>query len=56
MSRSPIATFTCLQPFALASIYEPYWITRKLSTHTKQSRMGAAAYSMEAATLETYTY
>jgi uncharacterized protein len=41
---------------ALASMNDPYWVTGRLSTQVKRSRIGAAAYSMEGATLETYKY
>ncbi|MCB1623093.1 MAG: DUF3299 domain-containing protein [Pseudomonadales bacterium] len=44
------------QGIALDSIYEAYWITGKLSVQNKQTRLGAAAYSVVADKIEIYKY
>lgn len=41
---------------ALDSIYEAYWITGKMSVQNKQTRLGAAAYSVAADKVEIYKY
>jgi hypothetical protein len=40
----------------LDSMYAAYWVTGKLSTATKQTRLGAAAYTLAASELEEYKY
>jgi hypothetical protein len=40
----------------LDSMYAAYWVTGKLSTKTKQTRLGAAAYTLTASELEEYKY
>jgi hypothetical protein len=40
----------------LDSMYAAYWVTGKLSTKTKQTRLGAAAYTLAANELEEYKY
>jgi hypothetical protein len=40
----------------LDSMYAAYWVTGKLSTKTKQTRLGAAAYTLTANDLEEYKY
>ena len=40
----------------LESMYAAYWVTGKLSTKTKQTRLGAAAYTLTASDLEEYKY
>jgi hypothetical protein len=37
-------------------MYAAYWVTGKLSTKTKQTRLGAAAYTLTASELEEYKY
>lgn len=40
----------------LDSMYAAYWVTGRLSTKTKQTRLGAAAYTLTASALEEYQY
>jgi hypothetical protein len=40
----------------LDSMYAAYWVTGRLSTRTKQTRLGAAAYTLAASDLEEYRY
>jgi hypothetical protein len=47
---------TVAKGIQLDSMYAAYWVTGKLSTKTKQTRLGAAAYSMSASNLEEYKY
>ena len=41
---------------ALDSIYEAYWITGKMTVQNKQTRLGAAAYTVAADKVEIYKY
>jgi hypothetical protein len=41
---------------ALDSIYEAYWITGRMSVQTKSTRLGAAAYQIDADKVEIYKY
>jgi hypothetical protein len=41
---------------ALDSIYEAYWITGLMSLQNKSTRLGAAAYSLDADLVEIYKY
>jgi uncharacterized protein len=41
---------------SLDSIYEAYWITGRMSIQNKTTRLGAAAYAIEADKVEIYTY
>ena len=41
---------------ALDSIYEAYWITGKMSVQTKNTRLGASAYQLDADKVEIYKY
>jgi hypothetical protein len=41
---------------ALDSIYEAYWITGKMSIQSKNTRLGASAYQLEADKVEVYKY
>jgi hypothetical protein len=47
---------TLAKGIQLDSMYAAYWVTGKISTKTKQTRLGAAAYSMAASNLEEYKY
>lgn len=40
----------------LDSMYSAYWVTGRLSTHTRQTKLGAAAYTLVASGLEEYKY
>ncbi|MCZ8131980.1 MAG: DUF3299 domain-containing protein [Steroidobacteraceae bacterium] len=40
----------------LDSMYAAYWVTGRLTTRTKQTRLGAAAYTLAATDLEEYRY
>jgi uncharacterized protein len=42
--------------FRQDSIQEPYWLTGRLRTKSRGSRLGTAAYSLEVETLERYAY
>ena len=44
------------QGIALDSIYEAYWITGKMTVQNKQTRLGAAAYTVAADKVEIYKY
>ena len=41
---------------ALDSIYEAYWITGKMKTNNKTTRLGAAAYQLAGTKIEIYKY
>jgi len=41
---------------ALDSIYEAYWITGRMKTTNKTTRLGAAAYQLDANKVEIYKY
>ncbi len=41
---------------ALDSIYEAYWITGRMKTANKTTRLGAAAYQLDATKVEIYKY
>ena len=41
---------------ALDSMYEAYWITGELSVKDKQTRLGAAAYTLAGRQIEVYKY
>ena len=41
---------------ALDSIYEAYWITGRMKTSNKTTRLGAAAYQLDANKVEIYKY
>ena len=41
---------------ALDSIYEAYWITGRMKTTNKTTRLGAAAYQLDATKVEIYKY
>src|SRR5687767_7542896 len=41
---------------ALDSIYEAYWVTGTMQVGNKTTRLGAAAYSLDAANIEVYKY
>ncbi len=47
---------TLAKGIQLDSMYAAYWVTGKLSTKQKQTRLGAAAYTMAASDLEEYKY
>lgn len=38
------------------TVYEPYWITGRLATKSKGSRLGIASYSLEVEKFERYEY
>lgn len=40
----------------LDSMYAAYWVTGRLSAKTKQTKLGAAAYTLAASDLEEYKY
>ncbi len=40
----------------LASMYAAYWVSGRISTHTRQSKLGAAAYALAASGVEDYRY
>lgn len=44
------------QGIALDSIYEAYWVTGKMQVGNKTTRLGAAAYSLDADKIEIYKY
>ena len=44
------------QGLAIGSIYEPYWVTGRLTIENKTTRLGAAAYSLGADKVEIYKY
>lgn len=41
---------------ALDSIYEAYWVTGRMSVQNKTTRLGAAAYALNADKIEVYKY
>jgi len=43
------------QGFRLKSIYDPFWITGTMRTQGKGSRLGLAAYTLQAQKLDPYT-
>ena len=43
-------------PFALESMSAAMWVTGRLSTQSKLARLGAAAYTLAATSLEEYKY
>lgn len=47
---------TVQKGITLDSMYAAYWVTGKLSTKTKQTKLGAAAYTLTASELEEYKY
>lgn len=47
---------TLTKGIQLDSMYAAYWVTGRLSTKTRQTRLGAAAYTMAATDLEEYKY
>lgn len=47
---------TVQKGITLDSMYAAYWVTGKLSTKTKQTKLGAAAYTLTASNLEEYKY
>jgi hypothetical protein len=47
---------TVQKGITLDSMYAAYWVTGRLSTKTKQTKLGAAAYTLAASTLEEYKY
>ena len=40
----------------LASMYAAYWVSGRISTHTRQSKLGSAAYALAATGVEEYRY
>ncbi len=40
----------------LESMYAAYWVSGKVSTHTRQSKLGSAAYALAASGIEQYRY
>jgi hypothetical protein len=40
----------------LASMYAAYWISGRITTHTRQSKLGSAAYALAATGIEEYRY
>jgi len=44
------------QGLVLESMYAAYWISGRLATHTRQSKLGAAAYALAASGVEAYRY
>lgn len=51
-----IVYVTTRSGIALDSIYEAYWITGTMKMQNKSTRLGAAAYSLAADTVEIYKY
>jgi hypothetical protein len=47
---------TVQKGITLDSMYAAYWVTGRLSTKTKQTKLGAAAYTLAASNLEEYKY
>ena len=41
---------------ALDSIYEAYWITGRMKTTNKTTRLGASAYHLDGSKVEVYKY
>ena len=41
---------------ALDSIYEAYWVSGKMTVHSKSTQLGAAAYQIDADKVEIYKY
>jgi hypothetical protein len=41
---------------ALDTMYAAYWVTGKMTTRTKSTRLGAAAYTLSGTALEEYKY
>ena len=40
----------------LESMYAAYWVSGKVSTHTRQSKLVSAAYALAASGIEQYRY
>jgi hypothetical protein len=51
-----IVYVTLQKGIALDSIYEAYWITGRMKTAQKSTRLGAAAYTITADAVEIYKY
>ena len=51
-----IVYVTAQKGIALDSIYEAYWITGTMKMQNKSTRLGAAAYSLSADSVEIYKY